>query len=220
MATMTLRLRITTELAVLAVLTALFLVVFPHRNVRVDAGLALFALGLIAWNAPFTRREIWSRFPAAEDRPARRAYTLTLSVTAAVVAANLGLGIALAHRSGGWEEVAERFSNPGILVVMAVYFLWALLQQTLFQFYLLGRLRVVFATPSPWPAVVVTGLAYSLVHLPDLRITAVTAVMGVFWTWVYERYRRLVPLAISHAILGATFYYWVYGRDLAASWYG
>ena len=31
---------------------------------------------------------------------------------------------------------------------------------------------------------------------------------------------ELIPLAISHATLGPTFYYWVYGRDLFESWTG
>ena len=63
-----------------------------------------------------------------------------------------------------------------------------------------------------------TGVTYSLVHLPDLRVTAVTAVAGVFWCWAYDRYRSILPLAVSHALLGSTFYYWVYGKELAARW--
>jgi hypothetical protein len=28
----------------------------------------------------------------------------------------------------------------------------------------------------------------------------------------------LSPLALSHAILGFTFYYWIYGEDLLGAW--
>jgi membrane protease YdiL (CAAX protease family) len=92
------------------------------------------------------------------------------------------------------------------------------MQQTLFQFYLLGRLLVLFPKNKPaWP-VVITGLGFSLVHLPDVWTTLVTALAGVAWTYIYYRYRCLLPLAISHAALGTAFYYWICNHDLAQEW--
>jgi membrane protease YdiL (CAAX protease family) len=46
----------------------------------------------------------------------------------------------------------------------------------------------------------------------------VTAVAGVVWAIFYYRWRRLPPLAASHAILGATLHYWVFGNDLLMQW--
>ena len=63
-----------------------------------------------------------------------------------------------------------------------------------------------------------TGFGYSLVHLPDYGTTAATAVSGVVWSYLYFRYRRLLPLALSHALLGCAFYYWVCGQNLAPEW--
>ena len=117
----------------------------------------------------------------------------------------LAIGLALGHADGGWH----------ILVAAALYAAWALLQQTLFQFYLLGRLRTLL---RPSAAILCTGSAYALVHLPDPWITLVTVFAGIFWTFLYDRYRVLWPLALSHGLLGSAFYYWVYGRDLAAEW--
>jgi membrane protease YdiL (CAAX protease family) len=111
--------------------------------------------------------------------------------------------------------VAERVLNWHMLVAFGIYFLWALVQQFLVQFYLLGRLLTILPAA---PAVVLTGLTYSLVHLPEIGVTAVTAVAGIVWTGIYRRYRVLIPLAFSHAFLGTTFYYWVYGRDLFGTW--
>ena len=102
-----------------------------------------------------------------------------------------------------------------ILLAVAFYLPWALLQQTLFQFYLFGRLLTLL---PPWLAVACTALAYGLVHLPDPVLSAFTALAGIFWSYVYNRYRRLLPLAVSHACLGAAFHYWVYGLDLAREW--
>jgi len=41
-----------------------------------------------------------------------------------------------------------------------------------------------------------------MTHLPDLTVTLVTALVGVFWTSMYYRSRVLTPIAFSHAVLG------------------
>jgi len=40
------------------------------------------------------------------------------------------------------------------------------------------------------------------------------------WSFLYYRYRLLLPLAISHAALGSAFYYGIFGHDLAMEWKG
>lgn len=49
-------------------------------------------------------------------------------------------------------------------------------------------------------------------------MTAFTVVGGGLWAWFYLRDRLLAPLVVSHALLGATHYYWVRGEGLAARW--
>jgi hypothetical protein len=61
-------------------------------------------------------------------------------------------------------------------------------------------------------------MAYSFVHLPDIGVTLAAAAAGIFWTFLYRRYQVLLPLGLSHALLGSTFYYWVYGQDLFMVW--
>ena len=46
----------------------------------------------------------------------------------------------------------------------------------------------------------------------------VTVVAGAVWSFIYYRYRLLLPLAFSHAALGSAFYYGIFGHDLAAEW--
>jgi hypothetical protein len=212
---MTLRRQVSLELSLLGTSTAGFVLLFPERPLGVDLGLAFLALGLVGLNAGFTRNAIWGRFPSqCETGRLRRCLAITSGVTACGVFGVLALGMGMAYAQGGWEEVIKRIFTWHLFLAIGLYFPWALLQQTLFQFYLLGRLRVALPSRSPLPAIALTGIGYSLVHLPDWGIVVVTALAGIFWSALYSAFRVLSPLALSHAILGSTFYYWIYGEDL------
>jgi Type II CAAX prenyl endopeptidase Rce1-like len=208
---------VTLELVTLGTLTALFLCLFPSRALIVEIGLALFALVLLALNARFTKHVIWRQFPVSGTPEARlRACLLRVGlVTLSCVVVCGGVGGARGYAAGGGRAALERLANGHLLVALLVYFPWALVQQTLFQFYLLGRLRTLLPAGL---AVSVTGLSTALVHLPDVWVTGGTAAAGILWSSLYLRYRFLTPLALSHAVLGSTFYYWVYGHDLIETW--
>ena len=212
-----LRHRSLTELFVLGGLTIVFLALFPKRAIYIDVLLALFALCLIASNARFTRNSVWAQFPPKQNLQTRvrRSYFLTSAVTIPIILAFVAIGLALGYRQSGWDGAWARFLNYHLPLAFALYLPWALLQQFLFQFYLLGRLLTLFSTPV---SVVATGMAYSLVHLPNIGVTLAAAAAGIFWTFLYRRYRVLLPLGLSHALLGSTFYYWVYGHDLFMAW--
>ncbi len=209
--------RLLTELLLLGVLTIIFLVVFPKRSIYIDGLLALFALSLITLNARFTKNSVWVQFPPKDDLGTRkrRSYILAATFTIPAILAFAGIGLTLGYREFGWEGAWTRLSNWHLPVAFLLYLPWALLQQFLFQFYLLGRLLTLFPSPV---AVFATGMAYSLVHLPEVSIALATAPAGIFWTFLYCRDRVLLPLGLSHALLGSTFYYWVYGRDLFMAW--
>ncbi len=211
--------RVALELLTLATLTVTFLLLFPKRSLAVDVILALCALGLVGLNARYTREVIWARFPRGPSSGGlKQCMWATMAITFSAVLVFFIVGIVIGYGNGGWEAVVDRVLNWKLLVAICVYLPWALLQQTLFQFYLLGRLRALFPTVHPIGAATLNGVAYALVHLPDLWITMVTAFGGIFWSYMYNQYRLLLPLALSHAVLGSTFYYWVYGCDLAEAW--
>ena len=209
--------RLLIELLVLGVLTLIFLFVFPQRAVYIDGLLAVLALALIGLNARFTKNSVWAQFPPMSDlwTRARRSYALAGAFTIPVILVFAVTGFALGYREFGWEGAWVRVANWHILVAFLLYLPWALLQQFLFQFYLLGRLLTLL---PPSMAVIATGLAYSLVHLPEVGVALATAPAGIFWTFLYYRDRLLLPLGLSHALLASTFYYWVYGQDLFMVW--
>jgi membrane protease YdiL (CAAX protease family) len=209
------RVRVATELLLLTAATVSFLLLFPERPNRVDVSLAVFALALLAANARYTRDEIWRIHPPPRrDPPGLGAWRSMALFTSAALIGLATWAAAEAWRGGGPAAVPARLWRPGALVAVWVYLPWALLQQTLFQFYLLGRLLALLPRRGAPLAVVATGLGYSLVHLPDLVLASITATSGVVWTVCYYRYRRLLPIAISHAVLGSAFYAWIRQREM------
>jgi len=216
---MNLRQRVARELLVLAALSAGFLVLFPRRPIGVDVGLGLLALGLVLLTAKHTRDTIWGPVPVAIQ--GTRWYGClagTMIPTALAMSLFLLVGVIIAYQAAGWPAVGHRIFHPRIPTAVTLYFSWALLQQTLFQFYLLGRMRVLWPSLSPLAHSALNGLAFGLVHAPDSWIALMTWLGGTMWSLLYLRYRLLWPLALSHALLGTTLYYWVYARDLAGQW--
>jgi hypothetical protein len=128
------------------------------------------------------------------------------------------IGGILAYRAGGWSAVGGRIFNWRILAAFGCYLPWALMQQTLLQFYLLGRLLALFPRQLLFVPFMITGACFGLVHLPDIWTALVTVAAGTAWGLIYYRYRLLWPLAFSHAALGSAFYYGIFGHDLAVEW--
>jgi membrane protease YdiL (CAAX protease family) len=201
------------EVAAIGILTAVFLATFRVRPPYVDFALAFAAVALIVGSAARSKR-LWSASPPRYDRTATRAAWLAAGTFTAVALLALGLlGLLLARRAG--LDAAARFGNWHLALAAALYLPWALLQQYIFQSYLFGRLLHVLRVPV---ATAVTAVAFASVHFPRWPIMALTLLAGAVWATLYYRYRRLLPLAVSHALLGATLHYWVLGNDLIVAW--
>ena len=206
---LSLRRRVLFELGALATLTPLFLYYAP-RDRGLYVVMALVFLGFIAATARETKERLWGR-PTLEKSERLRHSTRAMAVmTIPIVIVFFGWSIWMGH------DVSYR----NLLLAFGLYVPWALLQQTIFQFYLLGRLRVVLPFLSPILLALVAGTAYGLVHLPNWPVTLVAALAGVYWSYCYLRDRLILPIAMSHAILGSTFYYFVIGRDLIDAYLG
>jgi hypothetical protein len=158
-------------------------------------------------------RRLWALARSADPTGVRGAWLATLAFTGVALVVLAVLALVAARRSE--LSAGERFGNWHILVVAALYFPWALLQQYIFQFYWFGRwLRLV---PVPL-AVVITVVAFSAVHFPRWPVMGVVLVACTAWTLIYYRWRSIVPLAVSHALLGTALHYWVFGNDLLVRW--
>jgi membrane protease YdiL (CAAX protease family) len=218
--TMQARTSVMLEVAALALAAAVFLATFRVRASYVDFALAAVAVALIGASARRTRRlwEIASPAFAGENAAHARIRSASL-LTAAFTVVALA---ALAVFAFGWPPadaadtpMLTRLFTAHFFAAMLLYFPWALLQQYIFQFYLFGRLLHLVPLSL---AVAFTAFAFASVHFPRWPVMAVTLMAGSVWTLIYYRHRTLLPLAASHAILGAALHYWVFGHDLLADW--
>ncbi len=198
------RLRAAIELSLLVSLTAVFFIYRGATDIAIQLALALPFIGFIVVGAGQTRTRVWGLHETPDTVRRNRAIKTISAVTIPAVVACLG-----------WAAVFDnRIANPTMLYAFALYLPWALAQEFIFQFYLLGRLRALLPHTMPVVVAMLNGLAYGLVHMPDARLMLATAFAGTFWSYSYMRDRHIVPIAVSHALLGVTFYYWVIGVDL------
>jgi hypothetical protein len=213
------RVRLALELGIIALLTVAFLTLAPSPilNTGTYVGLALVGLGLIAYGRKDTEEKIWGPPESPDFDRVRRCAIGMSALTIPPVIIFLIIGIVARY----WLPQLRLTGAPcpmfslHFFMALLFYLPWALLQQTLFQFYLLGRLRALLPFASPLLLSTLNGIAYGLVHLPSgILLTLVTIIGGIFWSYSYYRDRYVLPIALSHALLGTTFYYWIYGRDI------
>ena len=175
--------------------------------------LAAAAVALIVLSAARSRR-LWALARSVDPDGRARRVDRRAGIHGRRRLLVLALVAVLVARAAGTPPL-ERFGNWHMLAAAALYFPWALLQQYIFQFYWFGRwLQLV---PAP-VAVALTAVAFAAVHFPRWPVMAVTLVAGAVWALIYLRWRRLLPLALSHALLGTALHYWVFGNDLLERW--
>jgi membrane protease YdiL (CAAX protease family) len=200
------------ELTAIGVAALVFVATFQVRPPYLDFVLAAAAVALIVFSAARSRR-LWALARSVDPTGARGAWLAALGFTAVALVVLAVVAVFTARAAG--IPAAERFGNWHMLATAALYLPWALLQQYIFQFYWFGRwLRLVPVAL----AVALTAVAFAAVHFPRWPVMAVTLIAGTAWALIYYRWRSLLPLAASHALLGTALHYWVFGNDLLERW--
>jgi hypothetical protein len=80
------------------------------------------------------------------------------------------------------------------------YPVWAIAQQWLLIAAIVPRARQL--TANPCRAAFLSGLVFALLHAPNFALMVFTLLAGSVWAWLAQRDRALLPLAVSHALLG------------------
>lgn len=208
----TMRRSVAVELAIIGVLALTFVATARVRSPYVDFTLAGVALVLIVASVRRSR-QIWALAPAPTAPGSRSAWRFAGGFTALALVVLAIIGVVAARVAG--EPWPARFLNWHFALAAPLYLLWGLLQQFIFQFYLFGRLLQLMALRAAIP---IAACAFATVHFPRWPVMLGTLIAGSAWSLCYFRSRRLLPLAVSHGLLGAALHYWVLDHDLLDAW--
>ncbi|HXW93581.1 MAG TPA: CPBP family intramembrane glutamic endopeptidase [Terriglobales bacterium] len=153
-------------------------------------------------------------------------------LNSAVSLAAAGFTVVLAFRTHSLEELGLSRPLAGALVILAAgallvlliaaagsltrtlgraqpiplhrawqYAIWALLQQFILQSFMYLRLESVVGSRR---AVLVAALLFSVAHLPNPWLVALSLAGAFFFCEMFRRYRNIFPLGLVHAALGLT----------------
>ncbi len=145
-------------------------------------------------------RDAWRRWGLRPPSP-RAAWG-----TAAGVLVAGGALLLLYRLLAGWQPLPGRS-----IWIFLGYPVWSLVQQLVLQGILVSDLEQLGV--RRWALVILGSLGFGLAHLPDLELAGLCALAGGPWTLLFLSQRGLVPIAITHAVLGTLTFYWVLERD-------
>lgn len=169
----------------------------PKRWSFVAIGVALLVYGVCIARA---RAHSWRALGFRRDNLV--AGLLPVGICTAV-AGGLLVGFALLQGRAAW--------GSDVLVLLALYPIWALVQQAAFQGLLHRGLMTLVRSPAL--QVLITSAAFAGVHWGNTALVALTFSAGVLWSVLYRRWQNLWLLAASHTLLAALAYPLVLGDE-------
>lgn len=177
---------------ILVVFLLLEVVFWTPRSV-VHSCLIVAAVGSAIWLGFRGRRreELGFRWPS-------RAGTLSILAIGCLVAIAIPVLVRLSGHPVPANQDWPKFHN------VWPYVIWALGQQFLLQAFFYLRFEQLFGARA---AVMVSTALFAVLHLPNLPLTAMTVLGGLFFTEMFRTYRSLYPLGIAHALMGIAIAY-------------
>lgn len=101
------------------------------------------------------------------------------------------------------------FNFPLWVFVFGYVFLSVPVQEVAFRGFMIPRIEMI--TKNPMITILLSSLIFASAHIFFRSVTLVLATFigGIFWGYLFVKYRNLWPIQVSHAILGVVFFYLV-----------
>jgi membrane protease YdiL (CAAX protease family) len=103
--------------------------------------------------------------------------------------------------AGSLAGTVRRMTPGEMALGFSAYVVWGVFQQYLLNGFLANRLAEFAGGPRSRLVPLVAAALFSLVHLPNWFLMAVTFAGGYLSVRVYQRYRSLYVLGIAHALI-------------------
>lgn len=104
--------------------------------------------------------------------------------------------------------------SVNILFVLLVYPIWGLIQQFLTMSLFAGNIQDLQSKPTRNMSIILyTSILFSIVHYPSLHLMIATLIMAFIYSYLFLKYRNIIPLGLFHGIIGGLFYYVILNRD-------
>src|SRR5262249_42271611 len=90
-----------------------------------------------------------------------------------------------------------------LFIRIATIPVWGLAQQYIAQSFINRRLQNICG--KGWMSILLTGLIFALIHLPNLPLAAATLLAGLIWARQFQLTPNLYAIALTHGFLSALF---------------
>jgi membrane protease YdiL (CAAX protease family) len=99
----------------------------------------------------------------------------------------------------GWLMGSLRFEGSQLRPRFLWLPAWGLMQQYVMQGFINRRAQLIWG--RGWRSILLVGLVFALLHLPNLWLSLATLIGGLICAYVYQRVPNLLALALSHGLI-------------------
>jgi len=130
----------------------------------------------------------------------------------AVLSFGIPASLLLLGYGAGWK--GYRYPLSSLALILCLYPLWGLAQQSALQIFANKNLRTL-GLPLIYRIPLVACL-FSLSHFRNYALMVLVFPLGLVGSWIYEKKPNLWVLAVLHGILGMLAYFFILGEDPGA----
>jgi membrane protease YdiL (CAAX protease family) len=109
------------------------------------------------------------------------------------------LGVIVLILLAGWMLGSLRFEGSQLRARFLWLPAWGLLQQYVMQGFINRRAQLIWG--RGWPSILLVGLIFALLHLPNLWLALATFTGGLILAYFYQRVPNLLAPALSHGLV-------------------